>query len=1034
MKLYKLLLIIASFCCIANVSAATYYVNATNGNDQWSGTSPTVSTNNGPWQSVSKVNNMILVPGDKVLFSCGQTWYETLKPISNGSATADIYFGSYPSGCADKPKFSGLLTAQSYNWQPYKGNIWKTTFPQSLINNGNISSSIANWRKWPTDATQAFVSSCPVSVSGCMNFLASANKSVSVTSSNSFPLIGGQKYTAQIIFYAPPDTVISMVVRENGNTYSPVGLFKKGIIGNGNWQSVKVEFAAARTISNARLDIEVPKSKRFYLDYANVQLLGVPSKPSMVFFDSDPVTIAHHPNAGHDGSKPDSVYLSTSAASPSFKDTVGRMVSSKIMTSDLKLPSGINIGIGTKLRLRENNWLINEYAVTAASANALSISPNTLYPISTAGWGFYFIDELWMLDSAGEWFFDDTTKALYIWTPTNEQPTNKVALATLGTAIDLSAKSNLTIENLEIDGAFTGLDIKKSEHINLQHLNIQNINDIGINAVSSKTPLITTNRLNKIGNNGIYAIYSTNAIIEKNNLTEIGVFRKGGKRISLPIVSDTAIYGGAGAIINDNILADTGRFGVRTQNDSEVASNVVQRSCANFNDCGAIYLHDSAPRTIIKNNLIDEVIGDMDGTGIGRNLQVNGIYLDKGISGIKIVDNTVKGATNGIIIHGNSNTTISGNTLYGSEKSLIYQQEEINQPGLISGNLITKNHFFPTNNQPSIYNFSDTYKVSKFATYTDNFYSTVNSPYIVSEYEINKFTDYSFLDWQTAKTDSGSLRNNDLNGEMAAPLTSFAQGLTQNSFVYNGDFAKGLVGWNIWNSISPFAQNNLEGCLPVSTNCMKVNGGAEKTAVFTSSFSITKSKYYRVTFDLKASINNQLLYSIIRVAGPKIYSNLLKTPYRFTTTTSWKRHSFVFQAIDSATQPEIADHGARFDFEGRYQGQSIWIANLEIAPFDPGVFGPSTSSMLVNSSDVYKIVDCPTRSNNPGLCSNFVTYPEGTVTIWPLSVPPRSGKIVFSQNLNLLDSDGDSIADSQDKCPQTTKGQTVNGSGCSLTD
>jgi parallel beta-helix repeat protein len=435
---------------------------------------------------------------------------------------------------------------------------------------------------------------------------------------------------------------------------------------------------------------------------------------------------------------------------------------------------------------------------------------------------------------------------------------------------------------------------------------------------------------------------------------------------------------------------------------------------------------------VINNNLILEVPGDLDGLPNDHQKFLNGIYLDMGLAGVSVTGNTVKGATHSIVLHNNSQTTISDNIFYGSTRGLLWMYEEPTTAGVLFGNTVTNNQFFPTLKDVSIYNTSISGNVFKFSTYSNNHYSTIYSPIIASEYGVGFTSDYTFLDWQKAKTTAGLARNNDLNGDTPAPLPSFAQGTVGLNFTSNSDFSAGLDGWGHYNVVMPYADIILEGCLPVSVNCMHVIAGASETTVISPKFGLTKGKFYRVTFDLKATFDNAFLYPKIRFAGPK-YDDLAITP-RYATSTEWERHSFVFEATDTAADPATNAQSARFDIDGLPAGQSLWIANLEIAPFDFGVFGPTTSELLVNTTDLYKAMDCPTLRRNPGLCSNYVTFPEGTVAVWPISVAPRSGRIVFTQNLALLDSDGDGIANSQDKCSNTIKGLEVNGRGCSLLD
>ena len=1026
-----LLLSLVILCCCSNALAVTYYVDASNGNNSWSGTTPNASSTNGPWQSIDKVNAAPLQPGDQILFSCGQTWYEPLKPHTNGTTTAKIYFGSYPSQCNNKPKITGFQSLPSHNWQPYQGNIWKTTFPQNLIINSSLSESVANWTKWPSDARQTFNANCPLSVAGCMNFIAGANTN-SLVISNPFPIIGGQKYAVTLSIYAPSDTSVWLIVRENGNSYRSLGL-SQSLTGNGQWQNISVEFTAKATIPNARFDIEVPKTKQIFVQQASAQQSGIQSKPNSVLYDGNPISIAHHPNAGHDITRPNSVYLRTSAASPIVTDEIGQKVSSQIMVPDLKLPSGGSVGPGTKLKLRPLTYQINDFSVTGAGTNTLSIAPNTSSPLSKAGWGFYFYDAKWMLDSPGEWFFDNTTQTIYLWTPTSENPGYRVSVATNGTAIDLSTLSNMTVENLEIDGASTGVDISNSKNVTLRNLNIYNIAGRAIEAKQSMVPTIATNHIIRAGLSAIHAYYSTNAVIENNVLSQIGVFlNKEGTRISLPMKTEAAIFGGYGSLIQDNFLSDIGSSGITSQKDNDINSNVIQRSCFTLNDCSGIYLYPESLGTVISSNLILEVPGDLDGTPNGETKLANGIYLDDGTSGISVTGNTVKGATDSIHIHNGGQNTISNNILYGSERGLIWQQEDSTANGGISGNIVTENQFFPTAKDVAIYNTSLSNDVFKFATYDNNHYSTIQSPIIVTESGPGFSKDYNFMDWQTA-TNNGIQRDNDLNGDKPAPLASFAVGIVGHDFMTNGDFSDGLNDWGSGNAVAPYARKILEGCLPVSINCMHVIAGASETYFYSPKFQLLKGKLYRVTFDMKSSVNTAYLYPTVRFAGPNKFTTLVKTsPDRFAISTDWKRHFFVFEANESAVNPTIADQGARLDIGAITPGLDVWIANVEITPFDPGVSGPTRSDILVNITDIDKTMDCPTRNKEPGLCSNYVGFPEGTASVWPISVPPRSGRIVFTQNLTLLDSDGDGIADSQDECTNTDKGLEVNGKGCSL--
>ena len=94
--------------------AVTYYVSNA-GNDSNNGTSLTTS-----WQTLAKVNSKTFVPGDQILFKCGDTFYGTLTIKSSGSSGNPIIYGAYGTGA--KPIITGFTTIS--DWTNEGGGIY----------------------------------------------------------------------------------------------------------------------------------------------------------------------------------------------------------------------------------------------------------------------------------------------------------------------------------------------------------------------------------------------------------------------------------------------------------------------------------------------------------------------------------------------------------------------------------------------------------------------------------------------------------------------------------------------------------------------------------------------------------------------------------------------------------------------------------------------------------------------------------------------------------------------------------------------
>jgi parallel beta-helix repeat protein len=74
-------------------TVATYYVDAVAGNDVNPGTSPSTA-----WNSLVKVSQAVLAPGDTVLFNRGNQWSGTLSLQRSGTSAHRIVIGSYGAG------------------------------------------------------------------------------------------------------------------------------------------------------------------------------------------------------------------------------------------------------------------------------------------------------------------------------------------------------------------------------------------------------------------------------------------------------------------------------------------------------------------------------------------------------------------------------------------------------------------------------------------------------------------------------------------------------------------------------------------------------------------------------------------------------------------------------------------------------------------------------------------------------------------------------------------------------------------------
>ena len=96
----------------------TFYVSSSEGDDANDGLSQAQ-----PFATIQKVNDLALLPGDAVLFKCGDLWRGEMLIITESGTQADpIVFSSYPGGCGNKPIISGAQPISG--WSLDAGNVY----------------------------------------------------------------------------------------------------------------------------------------------------------------------------------------------------------------------------------------------------------------------------------------------------------------------------------------------------------------------------------------------------------------------------------------------------------------------------------------------------------------------------------------------------------------------------------------------------------------------------------------------------------------------------------------------------------------------------------------------------------------------------------------------------------------------------------------------------------------------------------------------------------------------------------------------
>lgn len=1002
--------------------ATAYYVDSEHGNDSWTGKTPTLSGNSsvvGPWQTLGRLAAAPLLPNDVVYLACGGNWNETLRLNSSGSSGNPIIISAGPNNCEARPTIDGAMTIPDHMWTQYNGSIYRARLPIEYVKNPSLSKNLNDWNIWSqvNNASMSLDTVCSGSPSPCMQFTSATGTGSSLIISNDFPLAGGLDYSASVQVKAPAGTRLKFMIRRDGPTYESLAV-DQSVTASGNWQTVSFAFRAARSAPNARFDIEVPNGKvRMNLREAHVQRVLPAGGVMGVFVDGAAVRRAHHPNFGRTGVDPNSPYGTiASAGGNRTLDTTGLILP----------PSGVlTPGLGVSIRI--NNWVLDERKVASLSGNRLTLDQDTTYPI-TAGYGYFLTGALWMLDSPGEWYFDSSTKDLYVWMPEGNAPGGRVSFNSLASGVDLKSKAYIDLIRLNIRRVGTGAQLATANTVRLRDITIAEIADYGVEADDSSACSVEQSNIASTGLDAIKALTwrTLGFTVTDSTVTDAGTLDRIDGWRKLPRPGLAAIHIGGNARILRNQVLRAAYNGMYLDRNSTVENNHVNRPCMISNDCGGIVTNYASTGTSITGNVIDTITGNLAGVPTPAISQTAGIYLDDLSNDVQVRGNTVTGADYGVHMHDAYNLTVSGNLLFGNRRYQLWIQEEtakLRSSGDIYGNRVESNLMAPTAGGPSVFLESYIGDISDFATFSNNHYSALISPRPVGTRWPTGGNSYTFSDWQAAQQD--------INGRVTQSA-GYAPFLSNGTnIVPNGNLASNITGWSWWNSTAPYAQPMLLNCS--SGPCLQLTAGATPTILTSPNFSVTGGQWYRVSFDAATSQTGQGITVVVRRGGGGSagYENLMPTPESFTGSTTWHRYSFVFQAVKTviANDPTTGERGARVDFQDIQPGSSLSVATLEMVPVTPSQ-AAAQLRLQSNPWGSSTSIPCSAEDEAANLCDKFVNMTDDSPLDWSSLIPAYSGNAIYAHDTSLVDTDQDGVADIEDACPKTPAGTAVNARGC----
>jgi hypothetical protein len=775
------------------------------------------------------------------------------------------------------------------------------------------------------------------------------------------------------------------------------------------------------------IDGSVPLApESFTRRHGEVRIAALSHPPLQLFHGADALAEAHHPRGDGSSNAGPVAYLPMPADGEQGRS--GNRAASHWMRvgPELALPAGADLAAGARVRVRTNAYVIDESAVSAASADRLTLARATSYPLK-AGWGYYLVGQPWMVDRAGEWAWDARARELHLWPP---EPAGAALRATvLALGIDLDARTHIVIDGLRVRKVGTGIALRRAVAVQLQRSVVEDTADHGIAAAGSSALRIEHNLVQRTGLDAIAGMLPDMAdaqdLLARHNLIRAsGVLVDGERVLSLPRRSLAAISAGRGSVVSGNTLVDSGYIGILVGPSARVEGNVIYGSCTLQDDCGAIYTGGADNRSRITGNVVLRSRGAPAGKP-GGGTQAQGIYVDDLGADVLIEGNTVIDADHGVQLHNTARAMVRGNVLHGNRASQIWLQEDsarVRPEGDMQGNLIEGNQLAPLH--PGAVGVLLTTRFASsadFGRFDGNRYFDRVAGSAVLEATSAGARRLTLAQWKAA-TGIGSRAGVEPAGSAVSAEGRAAYAIAGNNLVPNAALERDSSGWSSWNAQAPAGRLQREPCH--GGWCLHYQAGGSPGVLSSPRFALAAGRWYRLTLDIATETDAQPVPLVVRRHGGD-FASLADRSLAFTGQRGWQRHKVVFRAEVSA--PE-----ARVDIDGIEAGRSVRIAQLELVPIEPDTHSARTFA-LVNAGSAARSFACPVEgAAAAAFCSSLASLDRGTPATWPLSVPARSALVLYTQPPALRDSDGDGIADAQDGCPGSAAGVAVNAAGCAL--
>ena len=520
--------------------------------------------------------------------------------------------------------------------------------------------------------------------------------------------------------------------------------------------------------------------------------------------------------------------------------------------------------VGASAFIRTVRWDLEEGQVVSFSNGRLTLDVDGAYGRVPEQAGYILTNKLWMLDSPGEWFYDQAAGKLYLRLADDSDPAaHQIEASTIDVGILVHADS-VIVDNLEVRYARQiGIEVDYSNSV-VRRCTVESAALLGLalGATGGVTQEASDNIIRNSGNGAIRGTADESQtqqieILRNQVLDTMPAFPEIGTPAHLTIPWEDGGRGyavslwGEGFHMAENVVHGAGYDCISLGgHDALIEHNLIEQCCLILDDCGGVYMGGNGH--IIRENIVRDAIGNAEGTAdwFGtKATAAQGIYPDDSTYDIHILGNTVINADWDIQIHNSHDDEIRGNTLYQwRDTGIMLSEDSIVGVGATHSNVTEENTFY---SQKGSFAIAERGYVGghDFGTYNSNRYWHDDMHVLFSTTDSTSGSvtnDYSLAEWRAATGYDAD--STDLSDRYQ--VVTCAGDPTGPELVPNGTFNVNVDSWGIYadgdGAIAWVASCGLDGgCLHATATTSTVGA-----LLFHSGVPVTAGNGYQIRMSL----------------------------------------------------------------------------------------------------------------------------------------------------------------------------------------